>query len=259
MTLDPAHTPNTSCSSGALVSFAPEPSELTSLPAAEAACTVDGGWDHSPSRQFPFWSCQSRVSQESMVSLMPDRALAGHAPPTPPSPRARAGQQDLQQRTTQQTDGRSHLLRLCLDLQLDALLVTVGAASLDGANQPTLDDGREPPWRDWLAEDLAQLIEVGREVLHSHAELPAMLGASAAHASPEEALEDLRARYRVIHALLAEMVPDRDDQGAPMSEFLEHCRHRLDDLGMSDSPAQTRPVRDRFLSRTSSPPGYFCG
>src|SRR3982751_232216 len=58
-------------------------------------------------------------------------------------------------------ESAAHLLRLCLDLQLDAMLLTLGALASDpaGDGAPATAAGSAPlpgavPWRRWIDEDV---------------------------------------------------------------------------------------------------------
>ena len=56
---------------------------------------------------------------------------------------------------THPNEATSHLLRLVLDLQLDALLLTVAGSGIEAATgSPCADQTPESlPWRRWAAED----------------------------------------------------------------------------------------------------------
>jgi hypothetical protein len=70
-----------------------------------------------------------------------------------------------------------HDLRLCLDLQLDALLVTVGAAS-------SQSQGSEPPWRRWLNEDIQLACSLAADAQTGGAGPPSGLGSDLDRAVP---------------------------------------------------------------------------
>lgn len=105
-------------------------------------------------------------------------------------------------------DRSSHLLRLALDLQLDALLITLAAAA---AHDVHGDDTGGPDWRRWLAEDLSLARELTATALEMDAALPAMLGPAGQPPTPRMAV-DLLARYESMTALLDD-VGDRLEAG----------------------------------------------
>jgi hypothetical protein len=143
------------------------------------------------------------------------------------------------------------VLRLCLDLQLDAMLLTLGAAALGadgaslGARQPesatreraeaaggwNLVPGRR--WRSWLDEDIDVACRLAAQVVASGTSLPAILGLDPAKNVPSGLLDDLVARYEAMWSLL----DDIDDRGLTRpggngtrvpEGAREHCCRRLD-------------------------------
>ncbi len=138
-------------------------------------------------------------------------------------------------------DSDAHLLRLCLDLQLDALLLTLGA----GAAQRVREDS-EPgwmstgslPWRRWVEEDLDLAEALASDAMAGHATLPSTLGTEHDHRMPEIALDNLLARYESMRDLLTDLL-DRDDVDPDdardgwrprIREALHRCQTRLVEL-----------------------------
>lgn len=105
-------------------------------------------------------------------------------------------------------DRSSHLLRLALDLQLEALLITLAAAA---AHDVHGHDDADPDWRRWLTEDLALARELTATALEMDAALPAVLGPAGQPATPRMAV-DLLARYESMTALLDDLA-DRWEAG----------------------------------------------
>jgi len=135
-------------------------------------------------------------------------------------------------------DSDAHLLRLCLDLQLDALLLTLGA----GAAQRVRED-TEPgwfatgslPWRRWLEEDLDLAEGLAADAMAGRATLPSTLGTEHDHRVPDVVLDNLLARYESMRDLLTDLLdrsdPDRDDGWRPrVREALHRCQTRLVEL-----------------------------
>ena len=129
---------------------------------------------------------------------------------------------------------RGHLLHLGLDLQVDALLFTVSAASLStegpAAGCAPADDATLP-WYRWLLEDLDALLTLAEIVVQEDVDLPAGL-AGATHRQ-SRLLEDLRARYQTVLGLLSEAeTPPRgpSDGGPALGRLREHYQARLGEL-----------------------------
>lgn len=126
----------------------------------------------------------------------------------------------------------AHLARLCLDLQLDALLLTLGAGA---ASEP----GREAlPWRRWLTEDLALAVELARTALAGGEDLPGRLGGTTDGES-HRVVEDLSAHYLAMHTMLLDLAGSTFGSALPgsrLGQALEHCRRRLQELDAVTGP-----------------------
>jgi len=141
-----------------------------------------------------------------------------HPETTHPKTAARLGAKD--------TDGTVvHLLRLCLDLQLDAMLLTLGALAADPGPE------RAAPWRRWLSEDVDLACKLAADTLAGNAALPPTLGSDLGHALPVTAIDDLVARYSSMTGLLDDA---RRLEGAQcpagLQEAIARCESRLQEL-----------------------------
>src|SRR5512143_2204062 len=72
-----------------------------------------------------------------------------------------------------------HLLRLALDLQLDAMLLALGAAA--HADSRGDDERLDVPWRRWLAEDLELARTLAAALVEGEAAPVPGLGGGVAH------------------------------------------------------------------------------
>ena len=127
----------------------------------------------------------------------------------------------------------AHLARLCLDLQLDALLLTLGAGA---ASEP----GREAlPWRRWLTEDVTLAVELARTALAGGEDLPGRLGGRT-DGEGQRVVEDLSAHYLAMHTMLLDLAGSTFGSGLPgsrLGQALEHCRRRLQELDAVSGPS----------------------
>jgi hypothetical protein len=139
-------------------------------------------------------------------------------------------------------EAAAYVLRLCLDLQLDAMLLTLGAAVAGPATGgrggrstdpqvPAVPEG--PVWRTWLDEDLDCIRGLAADVLAGGATLPASLGSELQLHSPGMLLSHLSARYEGICSLLDDLVAGgvaSGELGASLDVTVAHCRRRLAEL-----------------------------
>ena len=147
----------------------------------------------------------------------------------------------------------AHLLRLCLDLQLDALLLTLGALAVDPS--PDGDpDAAGIPWRRWIGEDVDLACRLASEALAGNAALPPTLGSDLSHAVPVTTIDDLVARYASMLGLLGDLSRRSEGAARPqgLDEAIARCEARLAELRrhklVATPPAglQMRPER-QFL------------
>jgi hypothetical protein len=145
----------------------------------------------------------------------------------------------------------AHLARLCLDLQVDALLLTLGAGAVT-------EPGREAlPWRRWLTEDVTLAVELARTALAGGDCLPGSLGGTA-QGQVDRLVDDLSAHYLAMHTMLADLAGSRFGAGRPgdrLGQALEHCHRRLQELdavqGARPEPRPERRAEHRPGSRTA--------
>ncbi|HET9655268.1 MAG TPA: hypothetical protein VFP72_07930 [Kineosporiaceae bacterium] len=143
-------------------------------------------------------------------------------------------------------DHGAHLLRLVLDLQLDALLLGLGAAAVEASRGqspvPTSAGGvpGTPPWPRWAVEDVDLARALAAETVHSGAALPATLGPEPAAQEEQIVLQRLIARYESMHDLLGDLQVRTSRQGlgqTHLQELLAHCQNRLAELRTLARPA----------------------
>jgi hypothetical protein len=158
--------------------------------------------------------------------------------PTSPLPSAPATI-DLSAGVRPLDDSEAHLLRLCLDLQLDAMLLTLGAAASAPAHER--DAAGHAPWRRWVVEDVDLACALATEALGGNAALPATLGSDLHHAVPAATVDNLAARYTSMRTLLADLASRSDTDGATdgatdgswhahVVQALQRCEARLAEL-----------------------------
>src|SRR4051794_32287090 len=136
-------------------------------------------------------------------------------------------------------ESAAHLLRLCLDLQLDAMLLTLGALAADPGSDAAA--GSVPrgapmpgaiPWRRWIVEDVDLACRMAREAMAGHAALPPTLGSDLGHAVPVTTIDDLVARFTSMLGLLGDL--SRRSEGptrpAGLDEAMNRCEARLAEL-----------------------------
>lgn len=118
-----------------------------------------------------------------------------------------------------------HLLRLALDLQVDAMLLTIGAAAR--AHEDPV------PWRRWAVEDLDAARMLTQTLIAHDAAPPTALGGDTTRASAESVLDDLIARYTSMDDLLRGVLerPYAGQDWRPVAhEARSRCRARLEEL-----------------------------
>jgi hypothetical protein len=156
-----------------------------------------------------------------------------------------------------------HVLRLCLDLQLDALLLTVGAAS----SHP---NGSRPPWRRWVNEDIQAACSLAAQAHTGSAGPPSGLGSDLDRAAPHTTENGLHARYTSMVALLSGLIcrprtedvgqEHRPQQGTPgMVKALEHYQERLAELETHPWRPPSNHDADRPRPEGSYLPGELLG
>jgi hypothetical protein len=166
-----------------------------------------------------------------------------HSPRTPdptPTSGARTGPADLD-------PSLSHLLRLSLDLQLDALLFMLGAVATHpedpARSEVTIVDldaaDGEPqlvlPWRRWMTEDLELSRRLASTAVNIGLTLPPTLGRAGRHEDSRQVADDLVARYE----FMANLLDDLLERAAlstprillePVADALVRTKRRLEQL-----------------------------
>jgi len=120
-----------------------------------------------------------------------------------------------------------HLLRLSLDLQLDAMLLVLGASA-------AMTPEAGIPWRRWLDEDVELAHELTSTALVVKASLPASLGPDLANADPDVIADDLLMRYESMCGLLSDLLSRWVDSTPPwivqVRQALGCCQERVVEL-----------------------------
>lgn len=136
-------------------------------------------------------------------------------------------------------DVELHLLRLVLDLQVDALLLTLGASVRPGSAQV--------PWQRWLAEDL-ELAQVLTAALTESESAPWPTIGGAVSGPTGNVLDHLLSRYTTMRDQL-DHVLRRAHTGQTWRMAATHaqvrCRSRIDELHLHRRAAHARAAAER--------------
>jgi hypothetical protein len=137
-------------------------------------------------------------------------------------------------------DRAAHLLRLVLDLQLDALLLGLGAGAVEESRgrpvypPSTPEVPRNAPWPRWALEDMDLARALAAEAVTSGAALPATLGSEPAAQEEHAVLAGLAARYESMRALLTDLLDramkDPAREYGQLQALMAHCQKRLYEL-----------------------------
>jgi hypothetical protein len=152
-------------------------------------------------------------------------------------------------------DSELHVMRLALDLQLDALLLTLGAS----AHAVSRGESDElTPWRRWLVEDLDLARGLATALVDGDTVPVGGVGGMLSHGSLESSLENLTARYQSMEKLLVGLL-DRPAAGQPWrtsaADALLRCRARLEELHGHRREA----IAATAAADTTSLPGLWLG
>ena len=142
-----------------------------------------------------------------------------------------------------------HLVRLCLDTQLDALLITLGAAAAEECTHhgaPAAPDGparprptESPPWRRWVQEDLELACALASDTITGGGTLPSTLGLDL-HRSL--VVDSLQAHYQSMTTQLGALTSMAATHGHPGThQALDRCQHRLAELRQHQLNTATPP------------------
>jgi hypothetical protein len=166
-------------------------------------------------------------------------------------------------------DDQLYMLKLTLELQIEALLLTLGSSAVvsretkttpDGAGRPVpgrpgadriAPEGATPdlagrertgtgaaaadlPWEKWLAEDLELACSLTRDCVGDGIPLPSSMGIVTSR-RPGFVVESLAARYSAMAAVVGEMLGRTDARQhatavARLQETRARCEERLDAL-----------------------------
>lgn len=143
--------------------------------------------------------------------------------------------------------GDMHLLRLVLELQVDALLVAVQAAAHADLGHSSGRD-QSLPWQRWLVEDLDQARSLSAAVLEGREGAIDGLGGGFSNADPNAFPESLRVIYDTMRSLLVEATsrPTAGRFHSVVSAALAHCRGRLSELARyrraESGPPESGPI-----------------
>jgi hypothetical protein len=163
-------------------------------------------------------------------------------------------------------ESAAHLLRLCLDLQLDALLLTLGALAADAAGDGVSSASSTAPvpgaipWRRWIADDVDLACKLAREAMAGGAALPPTLGSDLGHAVPVATIDDLVARYRSMLGLLGDLSRRSEGSARPagLDEAMNRCEARLSEL-RGHRLVETPPTGIDLRSEQHYLPGELLG
>ncbi len=117
------------------------------------------------------------------------------------------------------SDRHLHLLRLTLDLHVDAMLHALGAA---GAGLPV-----DLPWDRWLSEDLAAIRRLTAALVEQGTTPPAALGADLVGADPDRVIADLLARFTSAHDMVDGLARRPDGLPAATRPAVREVQHRM--------------------------------
>ena len=152
-------------------------------------------------------------------------------------------------------DRDAHLLRLVLDLQLDALLLGLGAAAMQESRSPVAapvptapgvsTSPGTAPWPRWAVEDIDLARALAAEAVSSGAALPATLGPDLTRQDERAVLDQLAARYESMRVLLGDLLARTAADLTSISRYqlldlMAHCHKRLAELrSLADVPRGT--------------------
>lgn len=147
-------------------------------------------------------------------------------------------------------DNNVHLLRLVLDLQLDALLLGLGAAAIHESRSsvvpPALGASGAGTWPRWVVEDVDLARALATEAVRSGAALPTTLGPEPYSHEDRSLLDQLTGHFESMHNLLADVL-GRTTAGLTsirrnqLLELMAHCHKRLTELRtLAETPRAPR-------------------
>lgn len=160
-------------------------------------------------------------------------------------------------------DDQLYMLKLCLELQLEAMLLALGSSAvvLRGGRRAQRTPGAarpaDLPWEKWLAEDVELACALTRDCVNDGIPLPSSMGQVDGHRSGTM-VESLAARYSAMSAVVGNMLDrtDPEQHATAFSRLVEtrtRCEERLAAL-IGGSPETTGDPWYR-----PAEPGHFLG
>lgn len=124
-----------------------------------------------------------------------------------------------------------HLLRLALDLQLDALLLTLAGAAHTRTG-PEAESSAAPPWQLWLSKDLDLARRLAVVLVDTGAATVPALGGAVADMRTDALLDNLADHYTTMEGLLADLIArfPTSRWRLDIAYALTRCRARLAEL-----------------------------
>jgi hypothetical protein len=121
-----------------------------------------------------------------------------------------------------------YIVRLALELQLDALLLTLGGAAQAGSGQEP-HRVRPLPWQRWLVEDLDLARELAAVLIASDDAVVPALGGGLADFCADTSLDNLADHYTSMERLLADLLtrPSSSRWRMAALDAVTRCRARL--------------------------------
>ncbi|MFN8076835.1 MAG: hypothetical protein U0Q15_15650 [Kineosporiaceae bacterium] len=179
------------------------------------------------------------IDQAVRPAVQPSGAATGGATGTPATAHAAPSHRRAESRD-------AYLLRLSLDLQLDALLLVLGASASG-------QDGSGIPWRRWLDEDVELAWELTATARTAHAALPATLGTALSEDDAEGVNADLLARYESMCRLLEDLL---DAEGGPRRSGVDTTVDLSGAATAARGPASSGTASGAPAERPAAPPWH---
>jgi len=147
-------------------------------------------------------------------------------------------------------DDQLYMLKLTLELQLEALLLALGSSAVAARGADVDEAGRgaggrsakrltDLPWRAWLTEDLELVSALTRDCVEDGVPLPSSMGLVGSGGGGG-VLESLAARYSAMSTVVSEMLERTDSHRHSaaverLNTTRARCEERLDAL-IGESP-----------------------
>ena len=156
----------------------------------------------------------------------------------------------------------AHLLRLCLDVQIHSLLLTIGAAAGEASTREpaaTSTATESPPWRQWACEDLDVAVALAADTLSHGGAVPSTLGSDLHRSVPATTVNTLIELHDSLTQQLVRLARTESSTQPPLAGLLEHCERRRVQLAAYRRAA--RPAQGITLVQADQHflPGEFQG